>query len=256
VVHFENGQYMLWIDNLSFNVTESTLANVISSKIPTGSTIRLLSCSDLASATEVSSELGSKVIASEEAVKLYADGSVETGQFYEIKPDGTRTKVENSTPVKSSTIREEFILLGRDFLPKGAEITEFPKNMLFGQHRIAPNFSSSGEVPESLAGKSIFDVAEMIKTGTVPLDDFLIRYTKLEDGRLITLNNRGLATLTMAGKVPTHAVFVPLEEVSSYLLEDISKTHEIFKTKAGINTIRVTEQKSGLGLLKTIIRNN
>ena len=57
--------------------------------------------------------MGKDITASDEVVKLFSDGSVETGQFYKISKDGVKTPVENATPTKPTTIKSKYLLLGK-----------------------------------------------------------------------------------------------------------------------------------------------
>ena len=141
-----------------------------------------------------------------------------------------------------------------EFWPPSAELTEFPKNLNFGQHRIAPQFSSiGGDIPEAIRGRSLVDVAADLHNGSLSPEVFTIRYTKLPNGELVTLNNRGLAVLTMADKTPSTALYIPLEHASPGLLADLGVKHpglpDIMQPS---RSIAVTGQKSGLDRRYTI----
>jgi Sialidase, N-terminal domain len=254
VAHFVNGKYQIYVDGVLSEVTEAQLTKFIKDLSP-GKTIRLLSCSDLTAATNIAKAAERDIIASNDAVKLFSDGTIETGQLYKIDKNGGKVAVENTTKPTAKTVKTEYVLLGKQFLSDGSELVDFPKKMLFGQHRISPSFSSTDGVPEALAGRSVVDVAADIKSNKISTDVFLIRYTELPDGRLVTLNNRGLAALTIAGKNPSHAVFVPYKDAAKSLLSDVDKVHPILKNEGGTNIIYITEQRSGLNKLQTIIRN-
>ncbi len=53
------------------------------------------------------------VIASADEVKLYADGTIETGQLYRINKNGSKTAANNTTPPISSTNKLRYVLLGK-----------------------------------------------------------------------------------------------------------------------------------------------
>jgi len=80
---------------------------------PNGKTpIRLLSCANLKSAEELSTALdGRKIVASDESVKVFDDGTVESGQWFEIA--GTSKKeIPNPTPPTTSTNKQKFVRMG------------------------------------------------------------------------------------------------------------------------------------------------
>lgn len=57
------------------------------------------------------------------------------------------------------------------------EITPFPRDIHFGQNRIAPNFSTIGsEANDSIVGRPILDVAKDISLGRINPNEFLIGY--------------------------------------------------------------------------------
>ena len=127
------------------------------------------------------------------------------------------------------------------------EITDFPADLHFGQNRIAPKLSNIGsQAADSIAGRSILDVAEDIRMGRISPDTFVISYTTDPiTGKAVTLNNRGLAALVESGKFPQHAIYVPYEHVPKHLVEDI-------KYRPPSRSINITRNKDGTGLVKTI----
>ncbi len=127
------------------------------------------------------------------------------------------------------------------------EITDFPKDLHFGQNRIAPKFSNIGsQAADSIAGRPILDVAADIKSGKISPDTFVISYTRdPATGKAVTLNNRGLAALVEAGKLPQNAIYVPYEHVPKHLVEDI-------RYRAPSRSINITRNKDGTGLVKAI----
>ncbi|WP_432702810.1 RHS repeat domain-containing protein [Lysinibacillus sphaericus] len=127
------------------------------------------------------------------------------------------------------------------------EITSFPRDIHFGQNRIAPNFSTIGsQANDSIVGRPILDVAKDISLGRINPNEFLISYTiDPATGKVVTLNNRGLATLAEGGKFPEHAIFVPYDKVPSHLVADI-------KNRPPSKTISITKNKDGSGLVKNV----
>ncbi|BBV08047.1 RHS repeat-associated core domain-containing protein [Providencia stuartii] len=131
------------------------------------------------------------------------------------------------------------------------EITDFPKDLHFGQNRIAPNFSSIGSQADPLiAGRPILDVANDIKVGHISPDTFVISYTiDPATGKPVTLNNRGLAAIIESGKYPQHAIYVPYEKVPKHLVKDILD-------RPPSRSISITQNKDGSGLNKIICCKN
>ncbi|MFD0707160.1 RHS repeat domain-containing protein, partial [Photorhabdus akhurstii] len=127
------------------------------------------------------------------------------------------------------------------------DITDFPKDLHFGQNRIAPNFSSIGSQADPLiTGRPILDVANDIKVGKISPDTFVISYTiDPATGKPVTLNNRGLAAIVESGKFPQSAIYVPYEHVPKHLVADILD-------RPPSRSIDITHNKDGSGLVKTI----
>lgn len=126
------------------------------------------------------------------------------------------------------------------------EWTDFPDDIMFGQTRCAPQFSDIGsQASDLIRGKSLEDVVEGLKNGNISPDEFVISYTKTPRGEVVTLNNRGLAALTMADKSPELAIYVPYDKVPKHL-----------KTDPPSNSINVTGNKDGSDYKYTITRNH
>ncbi|WP_082420913.1 MULTISPECIES: RHS repeat-associated core domain-containing protein [unclassified Pseudomonas] len=126
------------------------------------------------------------------------------------------------------------------------ELTDFPKDLHFGQNRAAPQFSSIGaQVPE-IAGRPVLDVADDLRTNKLSPDKLLIAYTKDPvSGKYVTLNNRGLAALVSANKYPKYAIFVPYQHAPPHLTKD-------FKNKPPSKSIDLTRNKDGSGLVTRV----
>jgi len=90
-------------------------------------TIRLLSCSNLEAAQDLSKNLNNrKIIASNEDVLVYHDGTVSSGQFYEIIGD-TRKSIDNPNPPKKGiTDKTQFVMMAdySEYVMNGARINE------------------------------------------------------------------------------------------------------------------------------------
>ena len=109
LVHYQEGKYWVYLENRRGRfekslqaLDEAELGEYLLNQLPNKRTdpIRLLSCSDLTSAQKLSQYLeGRKVIASDDVVTVYADGTVEGGKWYEI--EGTQQReVDNLSPPK------------------------------------------------------------------------------------------------------------------------------------------------------------
>lgn len=114
--------------------------------------------------------------------------------------------------------------------------------VLFGQKRAAPTFRDIGP-NEKLAGKTLAEVAEMIRSGEIHPDEITVRYFVGPDGRLVAEGNRGLAVLAMAGMQPTVTEEVP------------STTKLVERLDEGplpSAQLPITTQKDGSGLQYTV----
>jgi RHS repeat-associated protein len=120
------------------------------------------------------------------------------------------------------------------------EITPFPDNMHFGQDRIAPQFSTIGsQAPNNVVGRPVNAVGNDIAANRIDPNSLVIAYTiDPKTGVPVTLNNRGLAALSLGGKRPENAILVPYDKVPPHLVEDI-------KVRPPSRTISVTNNKDG-----------
>ena len=251
IIHYKNGQFVAEVEQAGVLIEKSINSTALAqfmNNLPQGN-VRLLSCNSFEEAQLLSSQMNRPLIASDGWVDLYKDGTITSEKSF--------VKLENGEEIanlgkKTSQNGGSSLRLGKEFLTNNSDLVDFPNDLLFGQHRISLNFSSTDGVPESLAGKSLFTVVDELKNGSISVDEFLIRYTILPDGRKVTLNNRGYAVLVLANKKPTKAVYIPYSEAPKSLLSDVDVLHPILKTKGGTKTIHITEQKSGNGLIQTI----
>lgn len=94
-------------------------------------------------------------------------------------------------------------------------------DVLFGQRRISETFATIGsDAPDYIRGRSIYDVAADLRSGALTSDDILIQAFKV-DHQLVTVNNRGLAALSLADLKPTNILEVmPTQKELNRLLED------------------------------------
>jgi RHS repeat-associated protein len=100
------------------------------------------------------------------------------------------------------------------------------ERVLFGQARISPHFSPGGKVPQ-LRGRHIEDVANDLRSGKLSPDVFNLRAWR-EGGQLVSENNRGLATLSLAGKRPQVGVnltIVPKDQIGRDVLNRLTETN-------------------------------
>jgi hypothetical protein len=79
-----------------------------------------------------------------------------------------------------------------------------PERVLFGQRRIGFRFSLAGK----FRGRTITSVARDLKKGKLTADDLPIEAFRGRNGELITVNNRSLAALSLAGLRPTKITIV------------------------------------------------
>jgi RHS repeat-associated protein len=173
--------------------------------------------------------------------------SPETGQYISPDPIGLEGGFNPYGYVHNpANFVDPFGLSSFDPFEHG-EITNFPKDLHFGQNRIAPNFSSIGsQADPMITGRPILDVASDIKAGKISPDTFVISYTiDPATGKPVTLNNRGLAAIVESGKFPQSAIYVPYEHVPKHLVADILD-------RPPSRSIDITQNKDGSGLVKTI----
>ena len=123
LVHYQEGKYWVYLENRRGRfekslqaLDEAELGEYLLNQLPNKRTdlIRLLSCSDLTSAQKLSQYLeGRKVIASDDVVTVYADGTVEGGKWYEI--EGTQQReVDNLSPPKEGTDKSKYVVMGAE----------------------------------------------------------------------------------------------------------------------------------------------
>ena len=91
--------------------------------------------------------------------------------------------------------------------------TDTPERVLFGQRRISSGFDYRGY----LAGKTVYSLAQELRTGVVSpqsihLDVF--DYPLQGSPVLVTINNRRLAALSLAGFRPTNITRIPFLSLS------------------------------------------
>jgi hypothetical protein len=73
------------------------------------------------------------------------------------------------------------------------------QEVLFGQRRVSPEFSSEG----AFKGRSIYAVAQDLRNGTLDPNGVTINAFWYQ-GKLVSENTRSLATLSLAGLRPTN----------------------------------------------------
>lgn len=105
--------------------------------------------------------------------------------------------------MEPSEYREAVLFTGADILRRHnpqAPVRQdpAPAGIRFSQAQANHLFSRQPGVPESLSGKTVNDVANSVRNGEIPPEDFQIRYF-IRDGYKVAINNRGFATLQQAG---------------------------------------------------------
>ena len=83
------------------------------------------------------------------------------------------------------------------------------KPILWGQKRVSPTFRDYSEGSPKLWGRTLIEVAEDLKSGTISPDEIPIDYV-IYNGQRVAVNNRGLTALRMADMEPTVTRQVPL----------------------------------------------
>jgi len=112
-IHHNGTEYVAWIDGKTIKLKEELLADAINRELTDNiQAIRLFSCSDLESAELFAKYVDRPVIASDESLKVYSDGTVKGGTWWEITGN-TKTKVDNPNPPnKGITDEARFVKLG------------------------------------------------------------------------------------------------------------------------------------------------
>ena len=80
--------------------------------------------------------------------------------------------------------------------------------LLFGQKRVSPTFRMYSDASDQIRGRSVIDVAASLKSGELSANELPIEFF-VHEGQRITVNNRGLAALRLAGMEPTLLRQVP-----------------------------------------------
>jgi hypothetical protein len=122
-------------------------------------------------------------------------------------------------------------------------------DILFGQKRIGERFRLEGPNPD-LAGRTLEEVASDLRIGLLTPDDIPIGvFQDPVTKSLVTVNNRGLAALTMAGLKPSIITHVPLTgDIMERLSEDaVDRFHPVIGRR-----IAVTKNKDGSGHLYSV----
>jgi len=94
------------------------------------------------------------------------------------------------------------------------------QRVLFGQRRIDTNFSMKPDVPSYLSGRNIYDVARDLSSGLLTSNQIPIQAFR-HKGQLVAINNRGLATLSLAGLQPTRII-----EISNHGTEILARLRQ------------------------------
>jgi hypothetical protein len=122
-----------------------------------------------------------------------------------------RTLISSVENFKTAPAAEVFYQINRDI----------GQTVLFGQRRISDSFATIGSnAPDYIRGRTIYDVAADLRNGKITSDDILIKAFKFED-QLVTVNNRGLAALSLANLKPTNIIEVaPTVKILNRLTEE------------------------------------
>jgi hypothetical protein len=134
------------------------------------------------------------------------------------------------------------------------EEAEQEEQILFGQRRIGPTFSDGPNVPSYLRGQSLDDVVAKLKSGALSPDQIQISVVRdPASGKLITLNNRGLAALSDAGLTPTNVVEVPYtDQVKDVLEQRLTNESPIIDSSLPGPSIPITPSLQDLTVIRII----
>lgn len=119
--------------------------------------------------------------------------------------------------------------------------------ILFGQKRIGPNFGVEGR-PAHLAGRSISDVANDLRSGALHPDQLPIDVFKVGD-KIVAANNRSLAALSEAGLSPTKTTVI---QPTASLLRRLREAPILSNATLPSSKIAVTPSQSNLTVLRVI----
>jgi hypothetical protein len=106
----------------------------------------------------------------------------------------------------------------------------------FGQRSVNPQFSDN---QASAAGTTIHSQAERLRTGAISPDAFPVTFASI-DRKRVTMNNRSLTTLSLAGMAPTRTINatgrLPAsgDDSAAALLERIHETGTVSQTSMPI----------------------
>ncbi|HEY8934781.1 MAG TPA: EndoU domain-containing protein, partial [Cyclobacteriaceae bacterium] len=151
VVHGSGDEYILLVNGVEKTFDHRALATWLSKNGYDKNTIRLLSCSSLESAQDLANKLNQKVIAVEDAVRVFEDGgiaSVGNKQWYELTP-GNGTRQAAVKPRAPANLEESFVELGSGVkqVKIVQELTRTARDHIrFGEVKITVKNSNTGEI--------------------------------------------------------------------------------------------------------------
>ena len=131
---------------------------------------------------------------------------------------------------------------------------EQQEQILFGQKRISNEFGDGPNVPSYLKNRTIDDVAADLKSGKITPDQIQISCVRdPATGKLVTLNNRGLAALSDAGFKPTNVVEVPYSaKIQDLLDQRITNDSPIIDSPLPGPSIPITPSQEDLEVVRVI----
>jgi hypothetical protein len=160
------------------------------------------------------------------------------------------TGVSVSTPVATAGVGAVGLRLADevgDFAVAGRAAKGAEARVLFGQKRVGPTFGVEGR-PDYLAGRSIRDVANDLRSGVLHPDQLPIDAFRVGDN-LVSANTRSLSALSEAGLSPT--VINEIQPTSA-LLRRLRESPIIPNAPLPGPRVPVTPSQSNLDVLRII----
>ncbi len=226
IVHSEGNGYVVWIDNVKYVVDEKTLAQIIAAHVPADKTIRLLSCSSLESAHQLSVALQGRVIeASQGAMRLFSDGTVEASQWKRIK--GTSEElIDNPVAPTKTTNLAKFVQLGS--LSKAQK--QRYQQLLLSPQRQADVLA--GRVHQFTAAEqaefdALENLAEPFLDGQKSAELYLDGLTATEKQIYINLQDELQRLIKACGGACNPASYSTMRKQLEYTMKEISKEGHI-----------------------------
>lgn len=170
LVHGTANEFKIILNGTEHTLDHRGLANWIKSNGYDKRTIRLLSCSNTASAQDIANKLGQKVVATDDVVRIHADGGISTAKnadWYEVIPgNGTPQIVTKPRPPNNPS--EVFVELGG--VAKGGTTFEVVVKRL-NDLDLSNLKSKVNAFDDAAKGRFVDDIADLSNDALKELDD-------------------------------------------------------------------------------------